>query len=193
MNSEISQIIYNLTGEFFKLVSTSLDGYSVKKLANMVDFDQLNDQVAELTEDYINSKTDEDVRKNLEHDLKQLDFHRIYYPFAKSSNLFETRLQLETNNLKFWKQVLEEYVSDTYPIVRMEYKSTSEYKQATERINDWITNGDASKELNLSDLKLRWIPPLPTNLEKLHINGCKSDYKLPTRLCELWIDGNKCY
>jgi hypothetical protein len=79
----------------------------------MVDFDSLNDQMAEFTEEYIESKTDNDVLKNLEHDLKQLDFHRIYYIFSKCSNLYETQEQLETNNLKFWKQVLEQYVSLT--------------------------------------------------------------------------------
>jgi len=52
-----------------------------------------------------------------------------------------------------------------------EYKSSNEYKQAINKINEWIEKKEISDELDLSQLNLKWLPPLPNTLQKLYCSN----------------------
>jgi Leucine-rich repeat (LRR) protein len=68
--------------------------------------------------------------------------------------------------------------------VPIEYKSTPEYKKAIDRIKIWKQHENISEALDLSRLKLRWLPSLPNNLQKLYCfdNHLTSLPYLPTTL-----------
>jgi len=65
------------------------------------------------------------------------------------------------------KQFKIKYIKYTIPI---EYKSTFNFQKATRIINNWKKLKRVNIELNLSRLKLKWLPRLPSNLQRLNCN-----------------------
>jgi len=78
-------------------------------------------------------------------------------------------------------------------ITPAEYKSTSEYQEALNKIQLWKQGRDNSNTLDLSNLKLKWLPRLPNNLQKLYCehNQLTSLPDLPNTLQVLWCSNNK--
>ena len=73
------------------------------------------------------------------------------------------------------------------------YKSTPEYLEAVRRIQEWVNNGNENVVLHLNKLKLKYLPPLPVNLQKLSVDDNNLTFlqPLPVNLTELYCGFNK--
>jgi len=79
-----------------------------------------------------------------------------------------------------------------------EYKQSPLYKEAVWLINEWQAKHENNKNkryepLDLSNLQLEWLPPLPSNLRELN---CKNNHLtilplLPEKLKVLYCDNNQ--